>query len=226
MPQFFKRKMHLNESQSSVTRLSKVSIAEKVYYSESQSAQDIFVQIAFPDKKIGCYLEIGSGRPVNLSNTYILEKIHNWKGISIDIDSEMIELFNQSRINKAYCSNGTAVDYKAFVREKGFDGTFDYLSVDIDPAYQSYFALKRILLCEIKFSTLTFEHDKYRSGAWVQILSSKLLKKFGYIRISKDIRSAGFGKYEDWWIFDSHFTRSEKIEIQQKIQQLRIMLKI
>lgn len=48
--------------------------------------------------------------------------------------------------------------------------------MDIDPSYQSYFALKKIMSDNIKFLTLTFEHDKYRSGPWVQIMSSRMLK--------------------------------------------------
>jgi len=223
---FFKNDLRSNPSQSIISESINLSPSKKVYNTKSQSGQDIFVQIVFQDKKNGTYLEIGSGRPIKLSNTYVLEKFLHWKGLSVDIDPELIGKFNEARVNKSYCYDGTTLDYKSFVEKNEFDNNFEYLSIDIDPAFQSYFALKKILLSQIKFLTLTFEHDKYRSGPWVQFLSVILLKKFGYIRLAKDISSLGFGKYEDWWIFGDHFSLTEINEIRKKIENLRLNLKI
>jgi len=205
---------------------SNFKIDQRIFRSSSQSGQDIFIQIVFPEKTKGNYLEIGSAWPIKLSNTFVLENTYKWKGLSIDIDLKMVKIFNKIRKNKSYCCDGTTLNYRNFVKRKGFKNFFEYLSIDIDPSYQSYFALKRILNDNIKFLTLTFEHDKYRSGPWVQILGSSMLRKSDYIRVAKNIEGEGFGKYEDWWIFKPYFGDDKTLDIIHEIKSMRRSLKI
>lgn len=212
--------------QSNGLTISNVKIDKRIYRSSSQSGQDIFVQIVFPKKTKGNYLEIGSAWPIKLSNTFVLENTYKWKGLSIDLDAKMVEMFNKIRKNKSYCYNGTTLNYRSFIKREGFKNSFEYLSMDIDPSYQSYFALKKIMSDNIKFLTLTFEHDRYRSGPWVQIMSSSMLRNSDYIRVAKNIKGEGFGKYEDWWILKPYFGDDRTSEIIYKIKSMRRSLKI
>jgi hypothetical protein len=206
--------------------ISQVKLDKKIFRSCSQSGQDIFVQMVFPNKTEANYLEIGSAWPIKLSNTFVLENSYDWKGLSIDLDLKMVKIFNKIRKNKSYCHNGTTLNYRSFIKRNGFKNSFEYLSVDIDPSYQSYFALKKIMGDNIKFLTLTFEHDKYRAGPWVQLMSSIILRNSDYIRVAKNIKGDGFGKYEDWWILKPYFGNDKTLEIICKVKYLRRSLMI
>ena len=52
--------------------------------SKSQIFQDVFVIYFLELKKNGFFIEIGAGDGLNISNTYVLEKYFNWKGIVCD----------------------------------------------------------------------------------------------------------------------------------------------
>jgi hypothetical protein len=98
--------------------------------------------------------------------------------------------------------------------------------LDIDPSFQSYLALKKIMADGIDFSILTFEHDKYRSGAWVQMASSIILSKGRYVRVAKDIRAKNFGRYEDWWVSSLSFNLNQVAEIKRLVSLIRKQLQI
>jgi len=55
------------------------SIAEG--HSKAQLKQDIIVLLATNFKKNGFFVEFGATNGIDLSNTYLLEKSYNWKGI-------------------------------------------------------------------------------------------------------------------------------------------------
>jgi hypothetical protein len=194
------------------TRLKLFSDGKKEYESFSQSAQDIFVVSILSNQNISkTYLEIGSGWPQKNSNTFLLESL-GWYGISIEMSSELVKIFNQSRKNKAICADALRVDYREVC--KPYNLHFNYLSVDIDPASQSYFALKRIIESGVTFDTLTFEHDKYLTGFTVQIAQTLLLRKIGMVRLEKNVKAAGFGPFEDWWVhkkYSSVYSNSKSL---------------
>ena len=50
----------------------------------SQISQDLFVLDTLNYKKNGFFIEVGAGDGVNLSNTYLLERDHNWTGILVE----------------------------------------------------------------------------------------------------------------------------------------------
>jgi FkbM family methyltransferase len=52
--------------------------------STSQLGQDLNVLKFYKHKKEGFFVEIGASDGINLSNTYILEKTYNWKGICVE----------------------------------------------------------------------------------------------------------------------------------------------
>ena len=49
-----------------------------------QSGQDIFVQWALQEKRGGTFLEIGSNDPIQINNSYVLEKDYGWRGIMVE----------------------------------------------------------------------------------------------------------------------------------------------
>lgn len=203
-------------------QIREVKLGHETFWTNSQSGQDVFVQIVFAGMNSGRYLEIGSAWPDRISNTYVLERKFNWTGVSLDLDPLMVHKFREMRENLVIQSDATKIDYKILCKELSVEPIFDYLSVDIDPAYQSYFALKKIIGDGVMFACLTFEHDKYRSGYLVQFASGVLLRSKGYSRVAKDICAKDFGKYEDWWLLNSNFSKRELEEIRKKIRQLRI----
>ena len=52
------------------------------YYGQAQ--QDKFVLNMLNHKKDGLFLEIGSSHPIEFSNTFLLEKKYNWRGIMVE----------------------------------------------------------------------------------------------------------------------------------------------
>lgn len=196
------------------------------YGTNSQSGQDLFAQLVFRANGNCNYLEIGSSWPDKISNTFVLEKVCGWKGLSVDIDPNTVSVFNSKRSNLAHIADATLLNYQVFCRENAFEPRFQYLSLDIDPSFQSYLALKKIMTDGIDFSIITFEHDKYRSGPWVQMASSIILSKGRYVRVAKDIRAKNFGRYEDWWVSSLSFNLNKVAEIKFLVSLIRKQLQI
>ena len=61
-----------------------------------QAQQDKFVLKILKEKKDGYFLEIGSNDPVNINNTYVLEKNYNWKGIMVEYDASFLSSYKKS----------------------------------------------------------------------------------------------------------------------------------
>jgi FkbM family methyltransferase len=63
--------------------------------SYSQIGQDLEVLRFYNNKPAGFFVEVGASDGINLSNTYLLEKQHNWKGICCEpIPSNFQKLVN------------------------------------------------------------------------------------------------------------------------------------
>jgi len=72
------------------------------YMSYSQIGQDLEV-LNFYNKKDGFFIEIGASDGIFLSNTYLLEKDHNWKGICVEPVPSKFELLCKNRPNSFCC---------------------------------------------------------------------------------------------------------------------------
>ncbi len=195
-------------------------IPERKHY--SLSGQDIFVSSLFSNlSKTNYYVEIGAGWPIKINNTYLLEHNFNWKGISIDFDQEMSNTFNKKRINKCLFADATKINYLNLFASEDLPFDLDYLSLDIDPANQTLLVLSLIPFDTYKFKVITFEHDTYRNGSLIKIVSRLLLTKYGYLCVYKDVKAAGFGKYEDWWIHPKYISIQEGIDAAEKARNLK-----
>ena len=168
--------------------------------SYSQAGQDIFVQsMVKPSSSLASYVEIGSAYPQLSSNTLALENA-GWKGVSLEINPLMVELFTGSRDNPAVEADALQVDYEQlFVRFK-LPRDIGYLQIDIEPASNSLACLKKIPFQLYRFATVTFEHDSYREGKEIRDESRDFLLGLGYRLAVKDVKWFPFMSFEDWWV--------------------------
>lgn len=183
--------------------------SEKLAISYSQMHQDLFVLSLLNGKREGTYLEIGSHHPIEVNNTYLLEAMYKWKGVSFELDPYLSELFRQKRRNPIIEGDATAVDYKQIIEDNGLGNVIDYLSVDIEPPMGTYEALTMLPHSEVKFRVITFEHCAcVPEGLPVRELSRKFLSDLGYERLITDVgNEVNPGNpnlvvpVEDWWIY-------------------------
>ena len=65
----------------------------------SQIGQDLEVLKIYNNKKDGFFIEIGASDGIELSNTYLLEKMYNWKGICVEPIPRRFNLLCKNRPN-------------------------------------------------------------------------------------------------------------------------------
>jgi FkbM family methyltransferase len=88
----------------------------KVVY--AQQGEDLFLQTYFPAGYKGFYVDIGAFHPFQYSNTYLLGR-NGWKGINIEPNPEIFELFaryrpNDINLNLAVGKDGEDIAYYQF----------------------------------------------------------------------------------------------------------------
>ncbi len=179
----------------------RVRLAKSIgtYKSYSQAQQDVFVLEMLEKKRGGYYVEIGAYDEIQSSNTYTLEKNYGWNGFSIEWDEHAASDFNAVRHNKCICCDATTFDYEQHFDAHSLPKQFDYLSLDIEPAFQTFEVLKRLPLNKYRFSVITYEHDMYVSGPEYMHASRKLLESFGYKLVVANVRWQG-RDFEDWYV--------------------------
>ena len=170
---------------------------EKEYF--SQAGQDLFVLEMLNYKRSGFYCEVGGNHPFDSNNTYLLEKDYEWTGFSIEFEDELVKKFNKERKNICINSDATTFNYLEYFKLNSYPSQIVYLSLDIDPAENTYKALKQIPFEDYRFSVITYEHDNYSSGAKYMNLSREYLYEKGYKMVIGNIKI--FGRdFEDWYI--------------------------
>lgn len=163
----------------------------------SQCFQDLFVLAALNGKRRGTYLEVGSGDPYHTSNTALLEKQFDWKGLSIDVDKQICEKFYDERSNPVFCISVIDLDYSILLNGLSMPKEMDYLQIDCNPV--SLPALKNIPFKQYKFAVVTYEHDGYSNPGDV-LDSRKILDSNGYVLAVNDVCYNHKDTFEDWWI--------------------------
>ena len=174
---------------------------ETINNNYSQCYQDMFILAMTNGKTNGTYLEIGAGDPYAGSNTALLEKQFNWKGISIELDNNKVDYFKQERNNSIICSDATKVNYVNLLDNLNYGFNIDYLQLDCEPPNITFEALLRIPFDKYKFAVITYEHDycvditkSYRDK------SRKYLQSYGYELIVDNISCNETSPFEDWWV--------------------------
>jgi hypothetical protein len=185
------------------TNLEKLKIkfdgAEEIENNHSQAFQDLFVLTMLNGKRNGIYVEIGGADPIDINNTYILERNFNWTGVSFEIDEEVTKDYNTKRVNRCYCLDATTADYTKIFEENKLLKHMDYLQVDIEPAWQTLKSLKQIDLDTYRFSVITFETDAYYGNNLVISESREILKNHGYQLVASNVKNSG-NPFEDWYV--------------------------
>lgn len=167
---------------------------------------DWFILEILKNKRDGIYVELGSAEPVNGSNTYSLETKYDWHGLSIDLNEDLCNQFNDIRKSKAVCADALTFNYRKYFEDNNFPHQIDYLQVDVDGGYDhagrsignpasSLLALISLPLNSYRFSVISFEHDalinyKYAS---VRDAQREILDSLGYSLVQRH-------SYEDWWV--------------------------
>jgi hypothetical protein len=173
--------------------------SEIIVENHSQSMQDLFVLSMLNGKENGVYVEVGADRPRVINNTWLLESMYDWMGVSFEIDAVKVDYFNTIRRNKCICADATEFDYKFLFQERNYPKQIDYLQLDCDPPQVTLQCLNRLPLEEYRFSVITFETDLYAGGGDVQRQQWETLTNLGYQRVAKNVRNEG-NPYEDWWV--------------------------
>ena len=169
--------------------------------SNSQAGKESFVISMLDNKIAGTYIEIGGYAGIDISNTFLLEKKYNWSGVALEIDQGRSDIYKSERNNPVITSDATTFDWKSYLEKNSFPKQIDYLQVDIEPAKNTYKALRNMPFHEYRFSTITFEHDRYahRFNWVIQMKAHKLLTSHGYRRIALNVCNDG-NPFEDWYI--------------------------
>ena len=152
----------------------------------SQAHQDLAALALFG--KGGRFLDIGSGWPIHINNTYMLE-MNGWSGVCIDAQKYDYSFRSATFLNLLA---GMSI-------RNCLTGQFDYVSLDVDENTNQ--ALRVLLDQRVPFLFATIEHDKYKAGEDRQREQEGMLTKAGYVRIFKDIHPARDSSvlFEDWW---------------------------
>ena len=174
---------------------------KKIPGSQSQAGQDQFIVNALKSKREGVFVEVGSWHPRKHSNTFLLERKFDWRGIAFELDESFAKLYNRKRKSLCHCVDATKVEFADFFEWAKLPNRIDYLQLDIDPAENTLKALKRMPLDNYRFSVITFEHDLYRDPAneQVQAESAKIFQDIGYVRVVNNVKIDG-RSFEDWWV--------------------------
>ena len=139
--------------------------------SYSQLGQDKEVLTFYKNKKNGYFIEIGANNGITLSNTYLLEKKYNWKGICVEPIPEIYNILCKKRPN-SFCSN------YAVYNESNLELLFDIANKnDLLSGISSYIDCHKNTVDknkkQIKVKTITMNDllDTYNAPNFIEYLS-------------------------------------------------------
>lgn len=174
----------------------------------SQASQDKFILNVLKKKRDGTFLELGGHHPININNTYILEKEFGWKGIMVEYDEKYLDGYKEHRENSVHIiSDATKIDYKKLFEDNEMPRNVDYLQVDLEANNGSTMKTLEKLDAEIfdkhTFAVVTFEHDYYCAGEYksTREKSREIFKKRGYVSVFEDVHEREPSVvFEDWYV--------------------------
>jgi hypothetical protein len=170
------------------------------YQSQHWTAQDKFVAENFNFMRDGYFLDIGCHHYKEISNTYFLEKELNWRGIGVEIEQQFQQGWIENRPNSLFvCADAVQLDYQKLLDENNAPKVIDYLSVDIEPPYNTLLALQKVMESDYLFKIITFEIDLYRDPR-PRDISRELLPQKGYKYIKE------INMQDDYWVHPDYIT--------------------
>jgi hypothetical protein len=168
----------------------------------SQAHQDLFVLAVLDGKRGGTFLEIGAGEPIRDNNTWLLESMFGWTGLTIDKAPAAAGEFAARRRCAFLLGDALTLDYPDVLAK--FVGRIDYLSLDIDD--QTLQCLRVLPLDSCRFAVVTLEHDAYNGSTLAREKSRALLSARGYELVAGNV-AVGGREFEDWWLDATAFDR-------------------
>jgi hypothetical protein len=180
-----------------------MSTGRKVF--NGQAAQDYFVLACLKGKKNGTFLEIGSNDPVEINNTYFLERDHGWRGIMVEYMSFYLRYYQQFRPNSHWViDDAQKVNYRKEIADAGLPSDIDYLQIDLEVNNESTLNTLKALDADVmnthRFAVVTFEHDIYTGDHFnTRAESRAIFERRGYVRVFSDVSNDG-NPYEDWYV--------------------------
>jgi hypothetical protein len=176
------------------------------FESKSQAGQDEFVYRILGISN-GTFFDVGSHTPIEINNTYALEKV-GWSGYLFDINSGLVEETKKTRLSPFTLADMTTFDWNTFLETNNLVNIrIDYLSFDIDEA--SLVSLRRFPFDKVSFNVCTIEHDRYRFGQPVADEIREILQQNGYHMVCKDVSNVG-NPFEDWYV---HASVQERLQL-------------
>jgi len=176
-----------------------------------QACQDGFVVSMTNQKRNGYFLEIGTNHPIEINNSYILEKKYGWKGLLVEYDGTWEPTYLEHRTSPYIIQDATTVDYLSLFRKYEFPKQMDYLQIDLEVSNESTMKALELLdatiFPEYTFSVVTFEHDIYTGDHYnTRERSREIFRKNGYFLLFPNVSNGGIHyQFEDWYIYPSAF---------------------
>ena len=181
----------------------------------SRHFQDMFVLSLLDGKRNGTFVELGCGHPELYSNTLLLEKEFEWKGISLDNSERMCHIFSRERTTNVILGDAANTDYKALFKQNCLEQHIDLLRINAETA--SIEALNKIPFDKYEFGVIQFQHNAAWWGPEFREESRKILSKIGYVLFVSDISTDDKTNYEDWWVHPMHANKKPEMKSINKI---------
>ncbi len=147
--------------------------------SYSQIFQDLFVISASNKKKAGFFIEIGVGNGVDFSNTFLLEKEYDWKGILCEPDIRnfrTIEKFRKSKLIKSMIDEKCHKNVEFYLNNDPYSSSSKKIKGTQEKIYSKSLCLnhlfKKYNLNKVDYISIDTEGNEY------QILKNFNFKKY------------------------------------------------
>jgi len=103
--------------------------------SYSQRGQDLFAITILNNIKNGTFLDFGCRGPIDINNTYLLEKKYSFSGLSFDIDNIEIDKWKYVDRNyeNAICCDLLTLNIEDTLNRFYISPIIDYFSFDLEP---------------------------------------------------------------------------------------------
>ena len=152
-------------------------IKDRVFNKSAEAKVDRFAYgLSGPN---GTYIEIGSQKPIQRSNTVALERL-GWRGFGLELDTRHQPFWPDERKNHIYWEDATTFDYWKAAKEQGLPERINFLQVDIEPPENTFAALKKAVESGLTFDYIAFEHDLYCQPVNYDLIATEYLLTQGY----------------------------------------------
>jgi hypothetical protein len=171
---------------------------------QAQLGQDRFVVDALGAKRNGTYIDIGAGDPIDISNTYVLEREFGWKGLLCEKDPVLRADILAKRQGNYVVEDARTSHWPSLFDMFAVNGWIDYLSLDLEPPELTLEVLRAIPFDQFRFRIATIEHDLYRQGhrRMVEMASIMYANGYQYVGTAGLKVDGGSCDIEDWWIHE------------------------